>query len=275
MTTITLDPRVGVAATAFLTRKHQLLIDGPSGSMRSRARRFRRSIRGTGRVIADVAEGGAADIDLAVAAARRAFRGPWSRVTPADRTKMIWKLATCSKSMQKSSRNSNRSTTANPLRERDSNQVERRRPALHGRLGDEDHGLKRSRCHRRGRFTRLPCANRSASSTDHSVERAADDVRLETGAGTRHWLHRRPEAGGTNAADRVAARRTHCRRRHSRRRRQHRARIRRDRRRGARRAPRRRQNRGFTGSGETGRSIIQAAAGNFKKFRSNSAASRP
>ncbi|MGF7159229.1 aldehyde dehydrogenase (NAD+) [Rhodoligotrophos appendicifer] len=47
----------------------------------------------TGKVIAQVAEGDAADIDLAVAAARRAFEGPWSRFKPADRQRLLLKLA--------------------------------------------------------------------------------------------------------------------------------------------------------------------------------------
>jgi phenylacetaldehyde dehydrogenase len=48
----------------------------------------------TGEVIAHAAAGGAADIALAVAAARRAFEsGPWSRFTPAERAKRLWKLA--------------------------------------------------------------------------------------------------------------------------------------------------------------------------------------
>jgi phenylacetaldehyde dehydrogenase len=92
MTTITMDPRVGAPGTAFLKRKHQLLIDGKWVDAQS-GKTFQTFDPGTGRVIADVAEGDAADIDLAVAAARREFRGPWSRVLPADRTKMIWKLA--------------------------------------------------------------------------------------------------------------------------------------------------------------------------------------
>ena len=38
-----------------------------------------------GERLAAVAEGDAADIDLAVKAARRAFEGSWSQFTPADR----------------------------------------------------------------------------------------------------------------------------------------------------------------------------------------------
>jgi len=47
----------------------------------------------TGTTIAQLAEADAADVDRAVAAARRAFEGQWSRVTPAERQWMIWRLA--------------------------------------------------------------------------------------------------------------------------------------------------------------------------------------
>ncbi|GCD96996.1 aldehyde dehydrogenase family protein [Embleya hyalina] len=47
----------------------------------------------TGREIARVAEGDAPDVDLAVRAARRAFEsGPWSRMTPADRSRVVWRI---------------------------------------------------------------------------------------------------------------------------------------------------------------------------------------
>ena len=47
----------------------------------------------TGELLAVVAEGDSRDIDLAVAAARRAFDGPWSRFTPFQRQECILKLA--------------------------------------------------------------------------------------------------------------------------------------------------------------------------------------
>jgi aldehyde dehydrogenase (NAD+) len=47
----------------------------------------------TGEVIAQIAEGDAPDIDLAVAAARRAFEGPWSKFTPVQRQNVLLKLA--------------------------------------------------------------------------------------------------------------------------------------------------------------------------------------
>jgi phenylacetaldehyde dehydrogenase len=48
----------------------------------------------TGEVLANVAEGDKEDINRAVAAARAAFdTGPWSKITPSQRGKLIWKLA--------------------------------------------------------------------------------------------------------------------------------------------------------------------------------------
>jgi len=47
----------------------------------------------TGKLLAKVAEGDAEDIDRAVAAARRAFDGPWRKVKPYERQQMLLKLA--------------------------------------------------------------------------------------------------------------------------------------------------------------------------------------
>lgn len=48
----------------------------------------------TGRVWAEVARGNAADVELAVAAASRAFEtGPWPALTPSERGRLLWKLA--------------------------------------------------------------------------------------------------------------------------------------------------------------------------------------
>src|SRR2546422_8228701 len=46
-----------------------------------------------GEVLARVAEGGAEDIDRAVAAARKSFdRGTWRELPPAERAKVLWKV---------------------------------------------------------------------------------------------------------------------------------------------------------------------------------------
>lgn len=47
----------------------------------------------TGSVLAEIALGGAADIDVAVRAARKAFEGSWSRFKPFERQQILLKLA--------------------------------------------------------------------------------------------------------------------------------------------------------------------------------------
>lgn len=85
--------RLGPEARSFLRNDLDMLIDGKWVPARS-GKVFDTYDPGTGRVIARVAEGDAADVDLAVKAARRAFEeGPWSRMSPSDRGRAIWKLA--------------------------------------------------------------------------------------------------------------------------------------------------------------------------------------
>ncbi|MDB5861609.1 MAG: aldehyde dehydrogenase family protein [Ramlibacter sp.] len=47
----------------------------------------------TGELLCSIARGGAADVDLAVAAARRALDGPWGKLKPYDRQLLLLKLA--------------------------------------------------------------------------------------------------------------------------------------------------------------------------------------
>ncbi|MBC8022515.1 MAG: aldehyde dehydrogenase family protein [Burkholderiales bacterium] len=47
----------------------------------------------TGEVFAEIARGGLADVDAAVKAARSAFEGPWSAVSPADRGRKLMRLS--------------------------------------------------------------------------------------------------------------------------------------------------------------------------------------
>ena len=70
----------------------RLLIDGKWLEAAS-GRTFTTINPATGETLAEVAEGDAEDIDRAVAAARRAFEGPWSRVTPYERQCILLRLA--------------------------------------------------------------------------------------------------------------------------------------------------------------------------------------
>ena len=63
------------------------------GRRRLRQDVSRRRNPATGELLATVAEGDAEDINRAVAAARRAFEGPWSKVKPFERQALLLKLA--------------------------------------------------------------------------------------------------------------------------------------------------------------------------------------
>src|ERR1700750_2556592 len=70
----------------------KMLIDGKWVDAAS-GKKFETVNPATGEVIATVAEGDAEDIDRAVAAARRAFEGPWRKVKPFERQNLLLKLA--------------------------------------------------------------------------------------------------------------------------------------------------------------------------------------
>jgi aldehyde dehydrogenase (NAD+) len=76
----------------FLSRPGRLLIDGQWVDAAS-GRTFSTGDPATGRVIAEVAHGEAEDVDRAVRAARRAFEeGPWQRMKPNQRERLIWRI---------------------------------------------------------------------------------------------------------------------------------------------------------------------------------------
>jgi len=79
-------------ARAFLARDHRLLIGGQWVASASREP-IEVVDPATEAHLATVAGGGKDDIDRAVIAARRAFRGEWSKLTSYERTRLIWKLA--------------------------------------------------------------------------------------------------------------------------------------------------------------------------------------
>ncbi|MCX8049957.1 MAG: aldehyde dehydrogenase family protein [Methylohalobius sp.] len=86
---IAIDPKV----SSFIAQKHRLLIDGQWVEAVS-GKTFPTYNPATGEVLAHVPEGSKEDIDRAVAAARRAFEeGPWRKLTPSERGRLLWKLA--------------------------------------------------------------------------------------------------------------------------------------------------------------------------------------
>jgi len=84
------DPRVA----SFIEKPRKMLIDNHWVDAVS-GKTFPTYDPSTGEVLAQVAEGDRADIDLAVKAARKAFdNGPWrNKMTPSERGRLMWKLA--------------------------------------------------------------------------------------------------------------------------------------------------------------------------------------
>jgi phenylacetaldehyde dehydrogenase len=88
-----LPPVLGQPAAAFVGADHANCIGGVWKPARS-GETLPVIDPGTGRTIAKIPSSGSEDIDEAVLAARHALEaGPWSRMTAPDRGKLIWKLA--------------------------------------------------------------------------------------------------------------------------------------------------------------------------------------
>ncbi len=87
-------PQPGEAAAAFLDKGvHKLLIGG-EWVVSASAATFDTLDPATGEVIGQLQRANEADVDAAVAAARKAFEtGPWPAMTPMARSQLLWKIA--------------------------------------------------------------------------------------------------------------------------------------------------------------------------------------
>src|SRR6201987_4050488 len=90
---IAVSPQIHPQVAQFIDKPRKMLINGQWVEAAS-GKTFPTYNPATGEVLAQVAEGDRADIDLAVRAARYAFdQGPWRRMTASERGRLIWKLA--------------------------------------------------------------------------------------------------------------------------------------------------------------------------------------
>src|ERR1700678_941593 len=78
--------------SSFVSQTRKMLINGKWVEAAS-GKTFATYNPATGEVLARVVEGDREDIDRAVKAARAAFAGRWSQLTPSERGRAIWKLA--------------------------------------------------------------------------------------------------------------------------------------------------------------------------------------
>jgi phenylacetaldehyde dehydrogenase len=86
--TVTLDQNV----ETFIGIPRKMFINGQWTDAAS-GKTFETPNPATGETLAHIAEGDAEDINRAVRAARAAFQdGPWSRLTPSDRGRVIWRI---------------------------------------------------------------------------------------------------------------------------------------------------------------------------------------
>jgi aldehyde dehydrogenase (NAD+) len=92
MMSIAYDYSRDTSHDAAVVLRKQLLIDGQHVESVS-GRTFNTLNPATGQVIATIAEGNEADVERAVAAARRAFEGPWSTMRAAERGHILFRLA--------------------------------------------------------------------------------------------------------------------------------------------------------------------------------------
>jgi phenylacetaldehyde dehydrogenase len=91
MATAVVQPDSSV--TGFVSKTGKLLINGKWVDAAS-GKTFATYNPATGEVLAHVAAGDKEDIDRAVKAARAAFEtGPWSKISPSERGRLLWKLA--------------------------------------------------------------------------------------------------------------------------------------------------------------------------------------
>src|SRR5436305_5660057 len=73
-------------------RRYQLFIDGQFVDAES-GKTFQTPNPATGETFAEVAEADRGDIDKAVAAARKAYEGKWSKLSARDRGRLLYKLS--------------------------------------------------------------------------------------------------------------------------------------------------------------------------------------
>jgi len=93
MATATQPVPLDAKVTSYVAKARQMLINGRWVDAAS-GKTFPTYNPATGDVLTQVAEGDREDINRAVDAARAAFdRGPWRKLSPSERGRMIWKLA--------------------------------------------------------------------------------------------------------------------------------------------------------------------------------------
>jgi acyl-CoA reductase-like NAD-dependent aldehyde dehydrogenase len=93
MTTTATAPQLNPKAAEFLAKKVHKLLIGADWKDAASGKTFKTTNPATGEVLGVVAEADKADVDAAVKAARAAYEGPWAKVSPSERGKLLNRLA--------------------------------------------------------------------------------------------------------------------------------------------------------------------------------------
>ena len=169
----------------------------------------------TGEVMAQVAQGDAPDIDLAVKAARKAFEtGAWKEMTPSERGRLMWKLGDLIDKNLEEFAELESLDNGKPLTVARAADVPLAADTVpvHGRMGDEigrehDSAFRSLRARREISCIHPARAGRRGG-TDYTLELSAADGGVEAGSGAGYRLHHSVEARGTDAVIRASSGRT-------------------------------------------------------------------
>ena len=181
-------------------RETQCLIDGKWQPAKS-GKTFETINPATEEVIAQVAEGDAADVDLAVKAAREAFdNGPWRKMDARDRGRLMNKLADLIEEELDELAALETLDNGKPIRDSRGRRPAAgdRLPALLRRLGRQDPRPDDSGPRQLFHLHAARAGGRGRA--DHPLELPDADGRLEVGPGPGRRLHDRDEAGRADAA---------------------------------------------------------------------------
>ncbi len=183
---VKLEPRYGLFIGGRVRRARR----AGRGSRRSTPRPRRRSPRSPTR--------GPEDVDLAVRAARKAYKDRWRKLPGSERAKYLYRIARLLQERAREFAVLETMDGGKPIKE--SRDVDLPLAAAHffyyaGWADKLDYAFP----------DRVAQAARRGG-PDHPVELPAADGRVEDRAGARDRQHRRPEAGRDDAAHRAAAR---------------------------------------------------------------------
>ena len=206
MASIAAPIEINIKVAEFLKHPKKLLIGGAWMEAAS-GKTFDTYNPATGEVLAKIAEGDRFDIDLAVKAARKAFEeGPWPGMLPAERARLLWKLADLIDEHRED------------LAELET--LDNGKPVLFSRIVDVPTAASNFRymagwatkiegktipISMPGAVFRVHLARaRWSRGTDYSLELPAHHGVVEARPRTRRWLHGSAEARRTNSAHRTA-----------------------------------------------------------------------